>query len=430
MKLKQKPNGIFYLDVRLPDASTGALKRTRVSLDTRDEGDAEQQRRDWLAGRHPKHPAMGGVIAPKGCEPKPVASTRATAGRAGMSLERWLRGCLDTKWKNAKSLANIRSAVNVLADFLPDVELGDVTSAHVQKIRDDLEDANRFAPGSIRKLMMTLSAGLNHATDTENPDTGLAWLAAKPKMPTIRVANLQDRVISLAEERAIFECIELRRLKDPARPWWAFGQLIAVLFDTGFRLGEALSLGQRSIRTKRWRERMTGEVREAIYLGLDRYSTKNDKPREVPATRRVLSAFPALNAQSVAGRWFPWAKGSTGPWYMWTNIRDDMAELGYDVSDVRLHTFRHTCATRLAENGMDLLGLRDWLGHSDIKVTAERYVHLMSSHLFHGAELLDTLAGASSNGGEIEEPAGPLGDMADCLSNRRDDANRGIPALH
>jgi hypothetical protein len=70
VKLKQKPNGIYYLDVRLPDAESGELKRTRVSLDTRDPADAEAQRRDWLAGRHPKHPAMGGVIAPKGAEPR------------------------------------------------------------------------------------------------------------------------------------------------------------------------------------------------------------------------------------------------------------------------------------------------------------------------------------------------------------------------
>lgn len=114
---------------------------------------------------------------------------------------------------------------------------------------------------------------------------------------------------------------------------------------------------------------------------------------------------------------------------MWTNIRDDLAERGFDLSDVKLHTFRHTCATRLAENGMDLLGLRDWLGHSDIKVTAERYVHLMSSHLYHGAELLDTLAGTSGLGKGIEEPVEQPSTMNDYLSSGSDGDRVGIPTL-
>jgi site-specific recombinase XerD len=430
MKLKQKPNGIYYLDVRLPDATTGELKRARVSLDTRDATDAEAQRRDWLAGRHPKHPAMGGVIAPKGSKSSIDPSTRPTMRRGGMSLERWLWHCIDVKWAKCKSIANIRSAVNVLAPYLPEVEIGDVTSTHVQQVKAALEASGKFAEGSIKKLMTTLGGGLSFATEQENPDTGRSWLAAKPKMPTIKVDNLQERVITLTEERAIFECIEARRSKEPTRPWWAFGQLLMVLFDTGFRLGEALSLGQRSLRSKRWRDKRTGEVMEATYLGLERYSTKNGKPREVPATRRLLAATPALNAQSIAGKWFPWAKGSTGAWYLWTNIRDDMLERGYDLSDVKLHTFRHTCATRLAENGMDLLGLRDWLGHSDIKVTAERYVHLMSSHLYQGAEILDLMTGTVGIPEEIESSLEVRGTMSEYLSCGRDDATSATPTFN
>lgn len=420
MKLKQKPNGIHYLDVRLPDPETGELKRTRVSLDTRDHADAEAQRRDWLAGRHPKHPAMGGVIAKKGAEVLSLTSTRGIARAGGMSLERWLWHCVDTKWAKCKSLSNIRSAVNVLAPYLPDVQIGDVTSTHVQMLKVSLEASGKFAEGSIKKLMTTVGGGLTYATEQENPETGRSWLVARPKMPTIKVDNLQDRVISLTEERAIFDAVAARRIKEPTRPWWAFGMLLTVLLDTGFRLGEALSLGQRSIRSKRWRDKRTGELREATYLGLERYSTKNGKPREVPATRRILAAMPALNAQSVSGKWFPWAKGSTGAWYLWTNIRDDLVALGFDLSDVRLHTFRHTCATRLAENGMDLLGLRDWLGHSDIKVTAERYVHLMSSHLYHGAEILDTIGGTIGLHEGNESPDEERCTMADYLPNGSD----------
>lgn len=41
----------------------------------------------------------------------------------------------------------------------------------------------------------------------------------------------------------------------------------------------------------------------------------------------------------------------------------------------RVHTLRHTLASRLIQNGMSVYEVRDILGHSDIKTTM-RYAHL------------------------------------------------------
>jgi hypothetical protein len=132
---------------------------------------------------------------------------------------------------------------------------------------------------------------------------------------------------------------------------------------------------------------------------------------------------------AIKGRWFPWQPGSGGPGYLWINLRADMAERGFDVSDVTLHTMRHTCATRLAVGGMDLLGLRDWLGHSDIKITAERYIHLMSSHLYQGAAILNLSAGAPSPTEGIEHEDDAPCAMHDTLASGREYANAGAPSL-
>jgi integrase len=37
-----------------------------------------------------------------------------------------------------------------------------------------------------------------------------------------------------------------------------------------------------------------------------------------------------------------------------------------------LHSLRHTCATRLVNNDIDLYVVKEWLGHSSIQVT-EKY---------------------------------------------------------
>lgn len=176
---------------------------------------------------------------------------------------------------------------------------------------------------------------------------------------------------------------------EPLRPWWEFKMLTMVLADTAFRLGEALQLGPGSVNRVRWLDPLTGESREGIYLMLREYTTKNDKPRQVPATSRVLSLLPVLNSRAKAGHWFPWKPGSSGIHYLLTNLREDMKARGFNIDDVSMHTWRHTCATRLAQGGMDLIGLRDWLGHSDIKITAGRYVHLMVGHIYRGTSILD-----------------------------------------
>src|SRR3546814_15072666 len=85
-------------------------------------------------------------------------------------------------------------------------------------------------------------------------------------------------------------------------------------------------------------------------------------------SERVLSILDELNERSENARWFPWAIGSSGPLYLLQNIRADMKGMGFQFDDVVLHTMRHTCASRLADNGIDLVSLRDWLGHSDIKI--------------------------------------------------------------
>ena len=45
------------------------------------------------------------------------------------------------------------------------------------------------------------------------------------------------------------------------------------------------------------------------------------------------------------------------------------------IDDRKFHILRHTFATNCVENGMDVKSLSEILGHSDVKVTLNRYVH-------------------------------------------------------
>ena len=54
-------------------------------------------------------------------------------------------------------------------------------------------------------------------------------------------------------------------------------------------------------------------------------------------------------------------------------------EDGEQVAWVTFHSFRHTCASLLFEEGRNVKQVAEWLGHSDPSFTLRTYVHLLDA---------------------------------------------------
>ncbi|MBO5158988.1 MAG: tyrosine-type recombinase/integrase [Lachnospiraceae bacterium] len=48
----------------------------------------------------------------------------------------------------------------------------------------------------------------------------------------------------------------------------------------------------------------------------------------------------------------------------------------HKLKHIRFHDLRHSCATLLYENGVDMKAIQEWLGHSNISTTLNIYTHL------------------------------------------------------
>ena len=67
----------------------------------------------------------------------------------------------------------------------------------------------------------------------------------------------------------------------------------------------------------------------------------------------------------------------------------DYREAHYiDDPEFVLHTFRHTCATRLLEAGVDIYTVKEWLGHKTIETTL-RYAKMTNMKLNQAKDLLE-----------------------------------------
>lgn len=65
---------------------------------------------------------------------------------------------------------------------------------------------------------------------------------------------------------------------------------------------------------------------------------------------------------------------------------------------IRFHDLRHSCATLLYNNGVDLKDIQHWLGHSTITTTANVYTHFDYSRKIDSAKIMmNTLQGISKN---------------------------------
>ena len=69
------------------------------------------------------------------------------------------------------------------------------------------------------------------------------------------------------------------------------------------------------------------------------------------------------------------------------------------IKDVHVHTLRHTCATHLLEDGMDIISVKNFLGHENIETTM-LYLHVAQLQTKPVFSPLDTLFSECSHVGK------------------------------
>jgi site-specific recombinase XerD len=62
-----------------------------------------------------------------------------------------------------------------------------------------------------------------------------------------------------------------------------------------------------------------------------------------------------------------------------------------NINHGSLHTLRHTFATKLFKNGIDIKVISELLGHSDISITYNIYTHVIKEQKKKAVDVLDNI---------------------------------------
>lgn len=170
-------------------------------------------------------------------------------------------------------------------------------------------------------------------------------------------------------------------LDDPLLP------LVKITAKFGLRRSELLGLQWDSIDF----ERKTLTIRHTVSKVTEvvaKDKTKNASSRRTfPLSPEDLEIFKQAKCQEEQNRIafgseyqenqyvFKWADGHTySPDYVSHRFNDLLKK--HNLPHIRFHDLRHSCASLLITLGWTLKDIQEWLGHSDIKMTANIYAHI------------------------------------------------------
>lgn len=94
--------------------------------------------------------------------------------------------------------------------------------------------------------------------------------------------------------------------------------------------------------------------------------------------------------QDYNSKWFVFGNSLPFKESTITNKKNKYCELA-GVKKIRIHDFRHSCASLLISKGASIALVSKYLGHNDINITLKTYTHMFKSELENITDLLNNL---------------------------------------
>ncbi len=273
--------------------------------------------------------------------------------------------------RSSKTAENYRLYIERFVEFTDDIEVEKITTETIRKYRLWLNRYKNHSGDELSTItqsyhLIALRGFLHYLSSRDIPSL------APNKIILPKVARKQVTFLYDDEIRRLLDGIDAsteQGLRDRA--------IIELLYSSGLRVSELVSLDRDQINTKR-REFMVrgkGQKDRPIFISESAASHINEYLEKRSDSLPPLFLNYSRNAQST----------TSGDFRRLTSrsiqrLLSKYARLAGITKNVSPHTLRHSYATDLLMNGADIRSVQSMLGHSNISTT-QIYTHVTDEHL-------------------------------------------------
>lgn len=242
---------------------------------------------------------------------------------------------------------------NHIVPMLGNIQLKDISIEDIQMFINGLLNKG-LARSTINDIIVVLNMGLFFA----EKEYGVSC----PKAEFLKNQKKEMRVLSVGEQNKF-----VKYLIDK-NDIFGFGMLLALF--TGMRIGELCALkwedvSEQTIKINKTMQRINKNI---IILPPKTESSV----RTIPIPRYIRETVEKYRKDDGYVLQRENAE-FTEPRLLQLKFKKYTEEC--DISDVGFHCLRHTFSTKCVEAGFDIKTLSEILGHSDVKITLNKYVH-------------------------------------------------------
>lgn len=308
------------------------------------------------------------------------------------------------KFTELKPLSFDRLESTINSHILPSIghyEMNKLTAPLIQEELINNMINKKMSYSSIKKAHDAINACMEYAAKNRKIIFNPVETVVKPSSTKFKKKEIS---IFTDIEKEKFENACLAKYSNK-KYMFKNGYGFILMLYTGIRMSEALSLKwsdvdleQKKINIKssvvmiKNRERENEDSPKKILLDQDSTKTKKGN-REIYLSKKALNSLIELNKMNQYSDsdyvLFTKYKTPIRPRNLQNTFDSILERAGMDHNG--LHVLRHTFASMLFKKGVDVKTVSELLGHADVRITYETYIHLIQEQKNKAIELLDDI---------------------------------------
>lgn len=277
--------------------------------------------------------------------------------------------------------------------FIGTLQMGMVTPEDVQGVINKLVDKG-FSYSTIKKAYNAMNACFTFASERD----------AIRKNPCRRISLPKNREKEISDvvfyDDGQIEAIEKAAMVKYGNGVYKYqnGWYIILLLYTGLRIGELLALKWENVDFDKKQIKVIGNLKEVKsrgksitnYMTVEQPTKTKSGNRIVPLADRAIDALRYLEKHKHSEEYVAATKNGKhiSPRNIDRTFRQILTAAGIEQSS-GVHSLRHTFASMLFKKGVDPKTVSEILGHSDVTVTYNIYIHLIQEQKAKAIELLN-----------------------------------------